>query len=77
MGGIEAADSMALEQLGDCSLADTRGFGRRRHGLPQIEQLFGPEIIFELEQRRKVAPELLAHAVRQPVALGPETLGNA
>jgi len=68
---------MALEKLGDRRLADARGFVRRRHGVPEIEQPLCPEVVFELKQCGEVAPELLAHTVRQTVALGAEVFGDA
>ena len=54
--------------------ADFCGRGR---GLPEIEQPFRPKIVFEFEHRWKIAPELLAQAIGESVALGAEVLGDA
>src|SRR5262245_44345683 len=76
MGGVEAAYAIALEKLGDRRLVDTRGFVGRRHGLPQIEQPLRSEIVFELEDRWKIAPQLLSQAICQAIALSAEILGG-
>src|SRR5947209_11785475 len=77
MGGIEAPDAVALEQFGECRLTKARSLVGCGHTQPQIEKPFGTEIVIELEHGGKIAPELLAHAVGQPVALGSEIPGHA
>jgi hypothetical protein len=76
MGGIKAADAIALGNFGDRYLAATRSLVGCWHGFPQIE-LLRSAIVFKLEYRWKVASDLLAHAVGQPIALGAEVFGDA
>jgi hypothetical protein len=64
-------------RLRSLAIVDTRGFVGRRHGLPQIEQPLRPEIVFELEDRWKIAPQLLSQAICQSIALSAEILGDA
>ena len=55
---------MALQQAGDCILADAAGLGGRGSELPQFEEPCLGEIAFHGQNLRVVAPELLTHAVR-------------
>ena len=77
MRGVEASDAIALQDLGDRRLSDANCFVGRRRDLPQVEQPLRSEIAFEIEHRRKIAPELFAHAVCKAVALGAKIVGNA
>src|SRR5436190_18714563 len=77
VGGVEAANAMALDDFGNARLARASCFVRRRHELPQIEEPLGAEIVLEFEHGRKVAPQLLAHAIGEAGALGHQVLGNA
>ena len=77
MRGVEASDAIALQDLGDRRLSDAKCFVGRRRDLPQVEQPLRSEIAFEIEHRRKIAPELFAHAVCKAVALGAKIVGNA
>lgn len=57
-----------------------RGWARLcpgRRSLAEIEQPFCSKVALELQKCREVAPELLAHSVRQPVALVTEVFGDA
>ena len=76
MSRVETTDAIALEDRGNGLFADSHCLGRRRYNLPQIEQPLGPEVVFQFEHGRKVTPELLAHAVRQTIALSAEILGH-
>src|SRR5690606_15284266 len=77
LGRIEAADAMALEQFFYRSRTQACGSSRRRRKLPQVEQPLGLEMSAELEHRRKVSPELLAHAIGEAGTLGNQIVGNA
>ena len=66
---IEAADAAILEEFGNRTLANTRRFVGARHEFPKIKEPFGTHVVFELEHRREVAPELLAHAISEAVSL--------
>src|SRR5580693_1515773 len=68
---------MALEQLGDCRLAHTARLLRRRSGFPEFEQPLGAEVVFQCEQGREVAPELLTQAIGEAVPFNAEVLGDA
>src|SRR5262249_60635221 len=76
MGGIEASNAIALENFSDRRLSGARGLVWRRHGFPQIEYQLCSEIALEFEHGGKIAPELLAHTVGQPDALGTEVLSD-
>jgi hypothetical protein len=67
---------MALEQLGDCRLAHTARLWRRRSGFPEFEQPLGAEVVFQCEQGREVAPELLTQAIGEAVPFNAEVLGE-
>ncbi len=70
-------DSMALQDFGDCRLSGAGCFVGRRHGFPQVEQPFHPEIVFKFEHRWKIAPELLPQAICEAVALPAKIFGDA
>src|SRR6516165_4616229 len=63
MGGVEATDAIALEKLGNRRRADPHGFVGRWDDLAQIEQPRCTEVVFELEDRWKIAPQLFSQAV--------------
>ena len=67
---------MPFEQFGDRRLAQTARRVRGRRGFPEFEQPFGAEVVLEFGQGREVAPELLAQAIGESVALGAEVLGR-
>ena len=77
VGGVEAADASLFEQLGDLGLAQPDGLGGRRGEREEVEQPLGAAIVFEFEKRGKIAPELLAQAVGQAIALDAEFFGDA
>src|SRR5512146_312015 len=77
LGGVEAADTVALEDFRDCSFADALGFVRGGHRLPEVDQPGRAEVIVQFEEGREVAPELLTHTVCEAGALGAELLGDA
>ena len=77
MATIETADTVALEKLPDCCSANMDGLVWCGYGLPQIEEPFRPKIAFELKHRGKIAPELLAQAICEPIAFRAEVLGDA
>ena len=76
VGRIDAANPMAFEELRDGWLADPASLERCRGELPEVEQPVGSEVFVELEKGGKIAPKLLAHSARQPVALGDELVGD-
>jgi hypothetical protein len=69
MGGIEAPDAMAFQQLGGSCLVDAHSLGRRGYQFPQFQQPLGAKVCLELQHGGKVAPKLLAQAVGEPVTL--------
>ena len=77
MGGVEAPDAVALQQLGYRPLADARGLAGCGCEFPQVEQPWGAKIAFELQHGGKVAPKLLAQAVGEPVTLRAKIACNA
>ena len=76
-GGVDPADAVCLEDLGDgCLAAAARRLGRR-YLVPEGEEAVGGDVVAEVEGLRVVAPELLADAVGQAHALLAEVLGHA
>ena len=57
--------------------AQAGGLGGRRRQSPEVEEPVGGEIVAEFEGLRIIAPELLADAVGEPVAVLLEVLGHA
>ena len=53
MGGVEAPDAVALQQVGDRPLADARGLAGCGRQFPQVEQPWGAKIAFELQHGGK------------------------
>src|SRR6516162_6129437 len=76
MAGGEAPDTMALQYLGGCRLADTGRFARRWRSFPQIEEPLGAKVAFQFQHGGKIAPKLLPKPVGEAVALGAKVLGN-
>jgi hypothetical protein len=51
-----------------------RSLGGRRHAFPEVEEPGGGDVVVELEHGREVAPEQLAHAVGEPIAIVTQVL---
>jgi len=77
LGGVDAANAVGFQQARRAALAQAGGLGGRRGHGPQIEEPIGGRIVAEFERLRIVAPELLADAIGQPIALLLQILGHA
>jgi hypothetical protein len=59
---------MRFEHTLDSALAKPDCLRRRRRLAPQLEKPAVGKVVAELKHLRVVTPELLAHAVREPIA---------
>ncbi len=74
---VEAADAVALQEPSHRRLPDASRLCGRWNEFPELEQPRRTEVGVELEEGRIVPPQLLAHPVGEPDALGPEVFGDA
>lgn len=74
---IGLANAIVLQHAHDRALAHAGGFVRRRHDRPKVEQPRRRDIALDREHLRKVAPQLLSHAVGEARAFGREVFRDA
>jgi len=74
---IGLADAVVFQHPRDRTRAYARGLLGCRHGRPQVEKPRRCDIAFDGQHLRKVAPQLLSHAVGEPRALGREVFRDA
>ena len=68
-GSRETANASAFQDPGDARVTDAHRFVGRGHELPQIKEPFGAQVLFELEHGGKIAPQLLAQTIVEPIPL--------
>ncbi len=71
---VEAADAIALQQAFDRRRPHARRLGGRRDVFPEVEEPGGGDVVVELEHGWEVAPEQLAHAVGEAIAIVTQVL---
>jgi hypothetical protein len=77
LGRRNPPDAVRLENALDAAFANPGGLGRRGRQSPQLKKPIGCQIVADRERLRVVAPQLLAHAVGEPIALLLQILGHA
>jgi hypothetical protein len=77
VAGRDASNASAFQDSGDARLTDAHRLVRGGHKLPQIKEPFGAQVLFEFEHGGKIAPQLLAEPIAEPISLGVEIVGHA